>query len=120
VLIATVEEGSEKPYYAEGEDGKWWAYIRSKDQVLLASKIMLNVLKRKTAQEDTVIRYTEIEKQLFNYLANHSQIDFYDFCKLVNIKPYQAANILTDLVSSRVLTIIPGEKSDVFIWTGEE
>jgi Putative DNA-binding domain len=120
VLIATVLEGENKPYYAEDEDGKWWVYVRSKDQVLKASRILLNVLKRNTAKENTTIRYTEIEKQLFAYLAHHQEIGFYDFCNLVNIKPYKASEILTDLVCSRVLTIIPGEKFDVFMWNAEE
>lgn len=120
VLIATVNEGTEKPYYAEGEDGKWWGYIRAKDQVLLASRIMLDVLKRKTLNENTTIRYTDIEKQLFTYLVDHKNIGFYEFCKLVQIKPFKATPILTDLVSSNILQLIPGEKSDTFIWKGED
>ena len=37
VLEVDIPKGESKPYYALGEDGKWWAYIRVKDQSLLAS-----------------------------------------------------------------------------------
>src|ERR1700712_4614252 len=46
VLMVDTPPSFEKPHYALAEDGKWWAYVRVKDKSVLASKIVLDVLKR--------------------------------------------------------------------------
>jgi predicted HTH transcriptional regulator len=46
VLVVDTPASDLKPHYALAEDGKWWAYVRVKDKSVLASKIVLEVLKR--------------------------------------------------------------------------
>src|SRR6478735_11529973 len=46
VLVATVPDSINKPHYAQGDDDKWWVYIRVKDESLLASKTVVDVLRR--------------------------------------------------------------------------
>ncbi|MCC7298375.1 MAG: ATP-binding protein, partial [Bacteroidia bacterium] len=47
ILEAEIPNGENKPYYAKGEDGKWWVYVRAEDKSLLASKTTVDFLHRK-------------------------------------------------------------------------
>src|ERR1700761_2615771 len=51
VLVVDIAESNLKPHYALGEDGKWWVYVRVMDKSVLASKIVVDVLKRSSAEE---------------------------------------------------------------------
>src|ERR1700743_3851207 len=46
VLVVNMPASTLKPHYALAEDGKWWVYVRIKDKSVLASKVMVDVLKR--------------------------------------------------------------------------
>ncbi|RYE36183.1 MAG: ATP-binding protein, partial [Sphingobacteriaceae bacterium] len=46
VLVAEIKPSDLKPHYSLDEDGKWWVYIRTNDKSMLASKIVVDVLKR--------------------------------------------------------------------------
>lgn len=100
VLEAIVPEGSDKPYYAKDDDGKWWVYVRVKDQSLLASKVVVDVLKREAAQKDTLIQITSKEQALLDYLAKNHKITLKQYCKLINISRWRASKILVNLISA--------------------
>src|SRR6201986_2773290 len=68
VLVVEIKESTEKPHYALAEDGKWWVYIRVKDKSVLASKIVVDVLKRSAQDEGVLIAYSSNEKTLLEYL----------------------------------------------------
>ncbi|HEX5001311.1 MAG TPA: ATP-binding protein, partial [Bacteroidia bacterium] len=56
ILEVIIPQGTDKPYYSLGDDGKWWVYIRVMDQSLLASKVVVDVLKR--GQTGTMVSFT--------------------------------------------------------------
>ena len=74
ILECTVPEGEFKPYSAKGEDGKWWVHIRNKDKSLLASKIVVDVLKRQASNKGTLIKYGKNEEALLRYLEDNERI----------------------------------------------
>lgn len=114
VLEVIIPQGNQKPYYALGDDGKWWAYIRVKDQSLLASKVVIDVLKKQTNNEDTAIPFTDKEKSLLNYLAAHPKITLKQFCQLVNISRRRATGILVNLISLGVIRVHQTEKPEYY------
>ena len=114
VLEVDIPKGSDKPYYALGDDGKWWAYIRIKDQSLLASKVALDVLKREGAGSQTLITYSSKEKALLNFLASNNKITITEFCKLVNISRKKATQILVNMISIGVIKIQNTEKTESY------
>ena len=81
VLECIVPEGDGKPYYAKGEDEKWWVYIRNKDKSLLASKIVVDVLKRQSSNLGTMISYGKNEEALLKYLEENERIYLQEFRK---------------------------------------
>ena len=114
VLEVDVPRGSDKPYYALGDDGKWWVYIRVKDQSLLASKVVMDVLKREGNGEQTMVTYTTKEKALLDYLSLHDRINITQFCRLVNISRRSATGILVNLISIGVIRVHHTEKTEFY------
>lgn len=114
VLEIIVPKGKEKPYYAKGEDEKWWAYIRVKDQSLLASKVLVDVLKRESDETQTLIKYSSKEQALLDYLSKNDRITLKEFCKLMNISRRRAQTILVNLISIGVIRVHSTEKMDFY------
>lgn len=114
VLIAEIKESSNKPHFAKGEDGKWWAYVRSNDQTLLASTVMLEVMKSEKKGMEPRVYFGDVEKILLNYLDKNAGITIKDFCKLAKISKWKATKILVNLIRMDVIKVSLGEKSDFY------
>lgn len=117
VLVVNIENSSTKPHYALGEDGKWWVYVRVKDKSVLASKIVVDVLKRSAEEQGVLISYSTNEQTLLQYLAQHDRIDIKEFCKLLSISRKAAQRILVDLALSGVISIHTTEKDEYYTAT---
>jgi predicted HTH transcriptional regulator len=100
VLVVTIPEGKSKPYKAKSNKGDWQVYIRSKDQSVIASKMVADVLKSETLQKEAAKprQYTNNELSLIVYLHRRNKITLKDYARLVNISKRRASKILTDLV----------------------
>lgn len=114
VLEAIVPEGKDKPYYAKGDDGKWWVYIRVKDKSLLASKVVVDVLKKEAAQNNTLIQITSKEQALLDFLAKNERITLKQYCKLLNISRWRASKILVNLISAGIIRSHNTEKVEFY------
>jgi predicted HTH transcriptional regulator len=114
VLEAIIAEGFDKPYYAKDDDGKWWAHIRVKDQSLLASKIVLDVLKRNSGKGQNVIQYTDLERSALKYLEATEKVALKDLCKHLNISRWRGQKMLVALVSAGVVRSHTTEKTEFF------
>ena len=114
VLVVDIKAGDEKPYYALAEDGKWWVYIRIKDKSVLASKIVVDVLKRSATDEGVLIEYSDKEKALLEYLQANTRINVKEYCQLLNIHRRGAQRILVNLALSGVIKIHTTEKEEYY------
>jgi len=114
VIECIIPEGKDKPYYAKDEEGKWWVHIRVKDKSLLASKVVVDVLKRSTQQTDTFIKYTKHEEGLMQYLNKNERVTLKQLCKLLNISRWRAQRMLINLVSAGVIRNHTTEKEEFF------
>lgn len=114
ILEAIIPEGTDKPYAAKGDDGKWWVYIRVKDKSLLASKIVMDVLKREASQKETFIKYTSKEQALLDYLSKNERITLKQYCKMLNISRHRASKILVNLISAGVVRSHNTEKVEFY------
>jgi predicted HTH transcriptional regulator len=114
ILEAIIPEGPDKPYYAKDDEGKWWVYVRVKDQSLLASKIVVDVLKNESAQRDNLIQITSKEQALLDYLAKNHRITLKQYCKLINISRWRASKILVNLISAGIIRSHNTEKIEFY------
>ena len=114
ILECIVPEGQDKPYYALAEDDKWWVYIRVKDKSLIASKVVMDVLKKEASGRPNMIRYGKNEEALLRYLRSNERINLAEFSKLVNISRRRASKILVNLISAGVIRNHTNEKTEFF------
>jgi predicted HTH transcriptional regulator len=114
VLVVDTPESALKPHYALAEDGKWWVYVRVKDKSVLASKIVVDVLKRSTDKDGVLIEYSEKERSLLEYLEKTSRITIKEYCDLAKVSRRRAQRILVSLALSGVIRIHTTEKEEYY------
>jgi len=114
VLVVTIAASNLKPHYALAEDGKWWVYVRVKDKSVLASKIVVDVLKRSSNETGVLIEYSANEKNLLEYLEKSNRITVREFCELLKLTRKRAQRILVDLILSGVIRIHTTEKEEYY------
>jgi len=114
VLIAEIQKSEMKPHYALGEDKKWWVYIRVKDKSVLASKIVVDVLKRENKDQGVFIEYTSKEKALMEYLNENERITSKEFSGMLNLSRRRTYRILVNLVLSGVIRMHTTEKEEYY------
>ena len=114
VLVAEIEPSDLKPHYSLGEDGKWWVYVRVKDKSMLASKIVVDVLKKSNNDEGVLIEYSSKEKALLEYLILKERITVKEYCDLLNLSRRRAQRILVNLVLSGVIRVHTTEKEEYY------
>jgi len=111
VLEITVAPSSEKPHYAKNENGKWLAYFRQNDENKLASKVMLEVWKKKSARQGLLINYSENERLLLDWIEKSGPVSVSKFARLAHISFFKAEQIIIDFIVLDILkTEFKGEK----------
>jgi len=98
VLEITIPKGDNYPYFAQTEPGKWMAYVRVKDENILATSVHLKVWKNKTHKSGILIEYSEKVKKLMEYLDGNQLITISKFCRTAFLPRNAAESILADLV----------------------
>jgi len=114
VLVVDIPATDLKPYFALAEDGKWWVYVRVKDKSVLASKIVVDVLKRSAGDEGVLIEYSSKEKALLEYLDKAARITIKEVCDLLKIGRRKAQKLLVDLILSGIIRINTTEKEEFY------
>lgn len=114
VLIAEIQKSEMKPHYALGEDKKWWVYIRVKDKSVLASKIVVDVLKRENNDQGVFLEYTSKEKALLEYLNENERITSREYSSMLNLSRRRTYRILVNLVLSGVIRMHTTEKEEYY------
>lgn len=114
VLVAEIIKSEMKPHYALGEDKKWWVYIRVKDKSVLASKIVIDVLKRENNEYGVLIEFSSKEKALLEYLNEHERITSREYSLMLNLSRRRTHRILVNLVLSGVIRLHTTEKEEYY------
>lgn len=103
VLVADIRESENKPHFALDEQNKWWAYIRIDDKSVLASKVVLEVLKQTSKKDGVLISYSDSEKKLLAFLDANGKITLKQFSKLLRCSHKKAQKILVNLIVTNVI-----------------
>jgi len=114
VLVVKIAESDTKPHYALDENKKWWVYYRVNDKSILASKIIVDVIKKSSNANGQLITYTEQEKKLFDHLSLEGRITLKQFSKLTRSSYRQAQKILVSLILSGVIKPHTSDKEEFF------
>ena len=114
VLVVDIPESDTKPHYALDDQGKWWAYIRIDDKSVLASKIIVEVLKNDYKDKGVLISYSDNEKKLLQYLDENERITLKEFSKLMRSSYRKAQKILVNLILTNVIKSHTTEREEYF------
>lgn len=117
ILEVTIARSLTLPHYAEIEPKKWMAYIRVKDENILANSVLLKVWKRKQQKVGILLEFSEKEKLLLKYLETNPFITISKFCKIGLLSKYAAENILANLIALGLITIVYNNQG--FIYQGK-
>jgi predicted HTH transcriptional regulator len=85
-----------------------------KDKSVLASKIVVDVLKHSADKNGILIEYSTKEKALLEYLAERERINVPEYCKLLNLSRRSAQRILVNMVLSGVIKVHTTEKEEYY------
>jgi predicted HTH transcriptional regulator len=117
VLVAKIPQSNTKPHYALDENKQWWVYFRVKDKSILASKIIIDVLKQQHLESGQLINYTSQEQKLLQFLHTEGRITLKQFSKLTRSSYKQAQKILVSFILADLIQPHTSEKEEYFTMT---
>lgn len=98
VLEAVIDESPQKPVYALDAEERKWAYIRIKDENILASPIHLNIWRHNRTEEKIVVTYTPREQEVLKLLEQHQPITLNQCQRLNRMNRKQITSLLADFI----------------------
>ena len=114
VLEITVDSSEERPHYAKDNTGKWLAFVRKKDENMLAHKIQLLVWEKQKSPKGIYFTYSDDEKFLINYLQQNNTITFSKFMRLAQIQRKKAQEILSNFVIIDIIRMNTSQEGTFF------
>ncbi len=114
VLEISVASSEKKPHFAKDENGKWLAYIRIKDENVLAHKIQLVIWKKHNSPQGIYFTYSDDEKFLIEYLKKNKTVSFSKFIRVAHISRKKAEEILSNFIIMGVVKIITAREGTFF------
>lgn len=106
VLEVIVPPGIHKPYYAKDSDNRLWAYVRVKDENILANPVHLKIWRQAVTPQGAFIHYSGEEQLLLDYLASHPDISIGQYSRLACIPRNKAENTLAKFVRFGLIEIV--------------
>lgn len=98
VLMVTIKESSRKPVYAKDESGKLLAYLRIKDENILATPVHLRMWQQNGSIRGELIHYTEREKLLLEILKQGRSLSLNQYCRLTKCSRRAAEHLLAKFI----------------------
>ena len=105
VLIAEIPKSAEKPVQAQVAPGKYMAYVRIADENILATAVHLAVWRQKNSPKGSLVKYTEREQLLLDYLAEHGEITVSKYSRLARLSYRSAVDYSARFVRFGLLDI---------------
>lgn len=110
ILEVDVLKGDKRPYQAKDEEGNWITYFRNNDQNLVANKVLLQVWKKEEKKRGVMVKFSNAENTLMDYLVHNGSITLSKFRKIAKISGYTAESILANLIIFKVLVMKASDK----------
>lgn len=98
VLLVQVEESRLKPVYAKDECGRRWAYLRVKDENILATPVHLRVWQQESKPGGELTEYTARESWLLSLLEQNGPLSLSKCCRLAHLPRRMAEQLLAKFI----------------------
>ncbi len=116
LLVIRVPEATNKPIYVKDDDGTT-VFMREKDQNKVASKELIEIIKKRNSGEGVTFEYGPNEQKLFRYLNEYGEITVDKFAQLVDVPRSTASTTLVNLVSADILNLFRKDDVDYFTYS---
>ncbi len=116
LLVIKVPEVIDKPVYVKG-DNKQIVFMREKDQNKVASKELIEIIKKRNSDEGVTFEYGPDEQKLFRYLNEYGEITVKKFAQSVDIPREKASATLVNLVAAEILNLTRKDNTDYFTYS---
>jgi len=116
LLVIKVPEASNKPIYVQGEN-EMTVFMREKDQNKVASKELIEIIKKRNSEKGITFEYGPSEQKLFRYLNEYGEITVEKFAQLVDIPRAKASSTLVNLVTAEILNLTRKDNTDYFTYS---
>jgi len=110
ILEVEVLKGTNRPYQAKDENGRWKSYFRHHDQNLVANRVLLQVWRKEEKPIGVLVKFSKTESSLMDYLKKNGSITISKLRKIAKISTYRAEAILANLIVLKVLIMNASEK----------
>ena len=98
VLVAAVDESDHKPVYAKDEDGRRLAYVRIKDENILATPVHLRIWQQSGNPQGELMEVTGREQLLLRLMEENESLSLSEYCRLAHVPRRAAEHLLAKLV----------------------
>lgn len=98
VLEVCIEEASAKPIYALDEENAPKAYVRIKDENILATPVHLKMWQHANKKRGTFVAFTEKEQRLLETLRAKEMLTLNQCCKNTGLNRNLVCNLLADFI----------------------
>jgi hypothetical protein len=115
VLEVIVPESYHKPHQAKQEDGAWRPFLRVNDKSVVASAILLAVMRRQAEGLGARIQYGPEEQALLSYLNLHPQITLDEAMEIMITTRRKASTVLVNLLVAGMLRpVFAGDRDEAY------
>ncbi len=114
VLEVKIESSVLKPHTAPDKNNIPKAYIRVKDENILANEILVMAWKKKTCSKGIHVKISKPVERLLDYLNINPFISTNGFCRIAKINYNVAKKILSDLLAINTLQYLYENKTIVY------
>lgn len=97
ILEVCIEAVTAKPIYALDEENKAKAYVRVRDENILATPVHLRVWQQANQKRGTFVAFTDKEQRLLDALKGR-MLTLNQCCKAVELSRHTVCNLLADFI----------------------
>jgi predicted HTH transcriptional regulator len=112
VLKVNIPRGEDQPYYAKGEDDKWWVYVRVNDKCILASKTTVDFMHNRL--KPAKVTLGKIEQSILIFVGEREKTTLDDICNKFNLGKRRTSRILVDLMRLQAIRSHTTEKTEFY------
>lgn len=98
VLVVEIDESPRKPVYARDSSGRYLAYVRVKDENILATTVHLRIWQQSESPKGELMEYTEREQLLLSLLQENDCLSLNRYCRLAHLSRRAAEHLLAKFV----------------------
>jgi len=103
ILEVIILKSAERPHFAKQNDGRWLAYHRVHDQNFVVNRILMRVWRLENVPRGVLLKFTDPERLLLDFLEKNSSITISKFTRLAGISRSRAENILVRFILLKMI-----------------